>query len=74
MYNVFNVKYILKVLRIFISFTKQFFTLHSIRVKCEKQILPSVGFEPTTPCIRGKRLSARPRRPHGRERTTPRLI
>ena len=25
-------------------------------------------------CIRGKRLTARPRGPHGRERTTPRLI
>ena len=39
-----------------------------------KQILPAVGFEPTTSCIRGKRLTARPRGPHGRERTTPRLI
>ena len=25
-------------------------------------------------CIRGKRLSARPQGPHGRERTIPRLI
>ena len=25
-------------------------------------------------CIRGKRLSARPQWPHGKERTTPRLI
>ena len=25
-------------------------------------------------CIRGKRLSARPQGPHGRERKTPRLI
>ena len=24
------------------------------RVKCEKQILPSVGFEPTTCCIRDR--------------------
>ena len=47
------------ILRVFISFTKQFFTFHSIRIKCEKQILPSVGFEPTTFCIRGKRLTAR---------------
>ena len=31
-------------------------------------------FEPTTSCIRGKRLTARPRGPHSRERTTPRLI
>ena len=61
-------------LMVLISFTKQFFTFHSIRVKREKQILPSVGFEPTTSCIRGKRLTARPRGPHGRERTTPRLI
>ena len=38
-----------------------------------KTNLPSVGFEPTTSCIRGKRLTARPRGPHGRERT-PRLI
>ena len=53
---------------------KQFFTFHSNRVKCEKQILPTVGFEPTTSCIRGKRLTARPRGPHGRERTTLRLI
>ena len=64
----------LLILRIFISFTKQFFTFHSNRVKCKKQILPWVGFEPTTSCIRGKRLNARPRGPHGRERTTPRLI
>ena len=28
------------------------------------------SFEPTTSCIRGKRLTARPRGPHGRERTT----
>ena len=61
-------------LRVFISFTKQFFTFHSNRVECEKQILPSVGFELTTSCIRGKRLIARPRGPHGRGRTTPRLI
>ena len=33
-------------LRVFISFTKQFFTFHSNRMKCEKQILPSVRFEP----------------------------
>ena len=44
------------------------------RVNCEKQILPSMGFEPTTSCICGKRLTARPRGPHGRERTTSRLI
>ena len=49
------------ILIVFISFTKQFFTFHSNRIKCEKQILPSVGFEPTTSCIRGKRLTARPR-------------
>ena len=64
----------LLILRIFISFTKQFFSLHSNRVKCDKQILPSVGFEPSTFCIRGKRLTARPRGPHGRERTTSRPI
>ena len=29
-----------------------------------------MGFEPTTSCIRGKRLTTRPRGPHGRERTT----
>ena len=57
-----------------IGFKKKLFTFHSNRVKCEKQILPSVGFEPTTSCIRGKRLTAKPREPHGRERTTPRLI
>ena len=38
------------------------------------RILPSVGFEPTTFCIRGKRLTARPRGTHGRKRTTPMLI
>ena len=30
------------------------------RVKCDKQILLPVGFEPTTTCIRGKRHTARP--------------
>ena len=35
------------ILKVFISFTKHFFTFHSNRVKCENQILPSVGFEPT---------------------------
>ena len=56
-------------------FSKQFITFHYlIRVKFEKQILPSVGFKPTTSCIRGKRLTARPQGLHGRERTTPRLI
>ena len=38
-----------------------------------KQILPSVGFEPTTSCIRGKRLTARPRDTHGREQTVKTL-
>ena len=38
------------------------------------RILPSVGFEPRTSCIRGKRFTARPRGLHGRERTTPMLI
>ena len=33
-----------------------------------------VGFDPTTSCICCKRLTARPRGPHGREQTTPRLI
>ena len=33
-----------------------------------------MGFEPTTSCIRGKRLTARPRGPHNRERTTLRII
>ena len=33
-----------------------------------------MGFELTTSCIRGKRLTARSRGPHGREGTTPRLI
>ena len=28
------------------------------RENCEKQIFPSVGFEPTTSCTRGKRLTA----------------
>ena len=42
---------------VLISFTKQFFTFHFNRVKREKQILPSVGFEPTTSCIHGKRLT-----------------
>ena len=28
-----------------------------------------MGFEPTTSCIRGKRLTARPQGPHGREQT-----
>ena len=32
-----------------------------------------MGFEPTTSCIRGKRLTGRPQGPHGKERTTPRL-
>ena len=31
-----------------------------------------MGFEPTTSRIRGKRLTARPRGPHGKDRTTPR--
>ena len=48
-------------------------TLWVNRVKCEK-ILHSVGFKSTTSCIRGKLLSARPQGPHGRKRTTPRLI
>ena len=43
----------------FNSFILGFFnnSSHStlLRVKCEKQILPAVGFEPTTSCIRGKR-------------------
>ena len=43
-------------------------------MNCEKQILPWVGFEPTTSCIRGKRVTARPGGPHAREQTTPRLI
>ena len=33
-----------------------------------------MGFGPTTSCIRGKRLTARPQGLHGRDRTTPRLI
>ena len=37
------------------SFTKQFITFHSNKVECEKQIWPSVRFEPTTSCIRGHR-------------------
>ena len=45
----------LLILRGFIIFTKHFFTFHSNRVKCVKQNLPSVGFEPTTSCIRGIR-------------------
>ena len=61
--------FFLLILRVFIGFTKQLFTFHSNRVKCEKQILPSVEFERTTSCIRGKRLTARPRGPHGREQT-----
>ena len=54
--------FFLLIVRVFISFTKQFFIFHSNRVvKCEKQILLSMGFEPTTSCIRGKHLTARPR-------------
>ena len=49
-----------------IYFNKQCFTLNL----CEKQILPLMGFESTTSCIRNKRLTARPRAPHGRERKT----
>ena len=55
----------LLILRGFIIFTKHFFTFHSNRVKCEKQILTSAGFEPTTSYICGNRLTARPRGPHG---------
>ena len=62
------------IFRDFINFTKQFFTFHYYRVKCKKQILPSVRFEPKTFCIYSKRLTARPQGPHGRERTTLRLI
>ena len=40
----------------FILVYKTFFTFHSKRVKCEKQILPSVGFESTISWISGKRL------------------
>ena len=46
----------------------------SNRVNCEKQILPSMGFEPTTSCIRGKHLPAKSQGSHGRERTIPRII
>ena len=56
---------LLLILMALISFTKQFFTFHSNRVKREKQILLSVRFEPTTSCIYGKRLTARPLGPHG---------
>ena len=49
------------ILRVFISFTNQFFI--SNRVKCQNQILPSVGFEPTTSCILGIPLTAIPQRP-----------
>ena len=58
----------------FYYFFKTILTFHSTKVKFEKQFLPSMGFEPMTSCIRGKRLTARPQGPHGRERTTPRLI
>ena len=44
------------------------FTLN--RVKCEKQILPPVGFELTISCICGQRLPARPQGIHGINRTT----
>ena len=41
------------------SFSKQFFTFHSISLKCEKSIFVLlVKFEPTTLCIRGKRRIA----------------
>ena len=43
-------------------------------MECEEQILPSMGFEPTTSCIRGKGLPARQQGPHAKEQTTPRLI
>ena len=44
------------------------------KVKCEKQILLPLGFEPTTSCILSKSLFARPQGPHENEQTTPRLI
>ena len=48
-----------------LSFTKQFFTFHSNKIKCKIQIFVlSVGFESTNYCIRGKRLTARLQRPH----------
>ena len=54
-----------------LSFTKQFFTFHSNKVKCERQIyVLSVGFESTNYCIRGKRLTARLQPPHSTKRTT----
>ena len=43
-------------------------------MNCEKQIFPSVEFEPKTSCIRGKRLTGRPRGPNDRERITTKLI
>ena len=51
-------------LYLFISFlVSQNNSSHSTlnRVKCEKQILPLVGFEPTTSCIRGKPKASRKR-------------
>ena len=39
----FQRKYFLLILKVFISFTKQFFTLHSNIVECEKQILEVSG-------------------------------
>ena len=51
-------------------------SLHSSlnRVKCETQILPSVGFAPTTFCICGKRLTARLQNIHSRPRLTLKYI
>ena len=37
------------------------------KVKCEKQILSSVGFEPSLSCVRYKRLTAKLQGPHGRK-------
>ena len=83
-YNIFSIK--CRQIYIFITFnslilvllfTKQFFTFHSKLniVKCDKLILPTMDLnsQPTS-CISGKRLPARPQGPHGKERTTPRLI
>ena len=73
--NILNLTIIfLLILRLFNSFTKQFFTFHSYKVKYEKQLFVSVQCEPTTSCICSKRLTAKPRGPHGREQTTPRQM
>ena len=39
------------ILRVFISFTKQFFTFHSNRVKCENKFCPGLDSNPRPPAF-----------------------